>query len=249
MNIVLNKYLLAIVWMIFALNASAQTTDRDYLRLGNRCYREGLYSKAETYYLKALDKHPTLEAYYNAGNALVMQGQDSTAFEMYRKAADMPTGNKMKKAQIYHNMGNLMYDNGCALMKSGKDAGKSIRQAVEFYKSSLRCNPSDNETRYNLAKALYLLKNGSSGGGDGEGEDEENKEEQQEQKQEKQQPEQNENQENEQQEDKPQEEDKNNISDEAAEQLLNSAQQDEKNVQRKINQNPNNKMRSLEKDW
>ena len=39
------------------------------------------------------------------------------------------------------------------------------------------------------------------------------------------------------------------MSDQAAEQLLNSAQQDEKSVQRKVNQNPNNKRRSLEKDW
>lgn len=245
MNSGINRYVLAIVWIMLAFYTSAQTTDRDYLRLGNRCYREGLYSKAETYYLKAIDKNPTLEAYYNAGNALVMQGQDSTAFEMYKNAADMPTGNKMKKAQIYHNMGNLMYANGCALIKSGKDAGDAIRQAVEFYKSSLRCNPADNETRYNLAKALYLLKNGASGGGGEDDKEQEQNKEEQEQKQQGQ----NDQKEEQQQEDKQQEEDKNHISDEAAEQLLNSAQQDEKNVQRKINQNQNNKMRSLDKDW
>ena len=39
------------------------------------------------------------------------------------------------------------------------------------------------------------------------------------------------------------------MSDQAAEQLLNSAQQDEKGVQRKVNQNQNSKRRSLEKDW
>ena len=46
-----------------------------------------------------------------------------------------------------------------------------------------------------------------------------------------------------------QEQKKDDMSDQAAEQLLNSAQQDEKSVQRKVNQNPNNKRRSLEKDW
>ena len=39
------------------------------------------------------------------------------------------------------------------------------------------------------------------------------------------------------------------MSDQAAEQLLNSAQQDEKGVQHKVNKNQNNKRRSLEKDW
>ena len=39
------------------------------------------------------------------------------------------------------------------------------------------------------------------------------------------------------------------MSNQTAEQLLNSAQQDEKDVQRKLNENQNNKRRSLEKDW
>ena len=39
------------------------------------------------------------------------------------------------------------------------------------------------------------------------------------------------------------------LEDQAAEQLLNSAQQDEKGVQHKVNKNQNNRRRSLEKDW
>jgi hypothetical protein len=39
------------------------------------------------------------------------------------------------------------------------------------------------------------------------------------------------------------------MSDQAAERLLNSAQQDEKDVQRKLNETQNNRRKSLEKDW
>ena len=39
------------------------------------------------------------------------------------------------------------------------------------------------------------------------------------------------------------------MSDQTAEQLLNSAQQDEKSVQRKLKENTNSRRRSLEKDW
>ena len=42
---------------------------------------------------------------------------------------------------------------------------------------------------------------------------------------------------------------KDEMSDQAAEQLLNSAQQDEKSVQQKLNKNKNGKRRNLEKDW
>jgi anti-sigma regulatory factor (Ser/Thr protein kinase) len=46
----------------------------------------------------------------------------------------------------------------------------------------------------------------------------------------------------------PPQQDKDQIDDKTAQQLLNSAQQDEKNVQRKVQQNPQQR-RSLEKDW
>ena len=52
----------------------------------------------------------------------------------------------MKLAHIYHNMG--------VLFQAGKDYG----QAVEANKMSLRNNPKDDETRYNLALAQKLLK-------------------------------------------------------------------------------------------
>ena len=48
---------------------------------------------------------------------------------------------KMKLAHIYHNMGVLF------------QAGKDYAKAVEAYKMSLRNNPADDETRYNLALA------------------------------------------------------------------------------------------------
>ena len=52
----------------------------------------------------------------------------------------------MKLAHIYHNMGVLF------------QAGKDYAKAVEAYKMSLRNNPADHETRYNLALAQKMLK-------------------------------------------------------------------------------------------
>merc|ERR1711991_196942 len=56
-------------------------------------------------------------------------------------------GDKLSKAEAYHNMGN-------SFMKE-KEYGK----AVEAFKNSLRNNSKDDETRYNLALAKELLKN------------------------------------------------------------------------------------------
>ena len=237
------KHILFVLMTLFTLFAHAQDSDRDFIRLGNRHYRNMQVHDASTNYLKALSKKQSFEANYNLGNSLVLQGQDSTAFERYKDALAQPCDNALKKAKVYHNMGNQMYANGCAMMKSSNgNATQSFQQAIDLYKSSLRCNPADNETRYNLAMAQYMLKKSQQQQGGGgsqdqnkdEKKDEENQQQQQQQQQQK----------------KEQQQQDNTMSDEAAQQLLNSAQQDEKNVQKKVQeQKTNNRSRQLEKDW
>ena len=227
---------------LFAISSQAQKTDRDFIRLGNKYFNDGQIDNAATSYNKSLDKKKSFEAHYNLGNAYALSGQDSTAFEEYKKALAQPCDNVFKKAKAFHNMGNLMYSAGCIQMK-GQDpkSSESFRNAVELYKSALRNNPSDNETRYNLAMAQYMLKKSESGGGQSE----EDKEEQQDEKenQDKQDDKQQEQQKN-------KEEEKNSMSDEVVEQLLNSAQQDENSIQKKIqSQQGQSQRRRLEKDW
>lgn len=235
--------LIMVLGTLYCADSIAQSNERDHIRLGNAQYRNGQYQKAETSYRKSIAKLSSMEAYYNLGNALAMQGKDSTAFEMYKKALEEPSQNTSKKAQIYHNMGNLTYVNGVREMKTGgQNATEAFQQAVELYKSSLRLNPDDNETRYNLAMAQYQLKKSQ----------EKQQQQQQNKQQQQQEQQQQEQQQDEQKKDEKQQQPpppkKDQIDEKTAEQLLNSAQQDEKNVQQKVQQNPN-KRRSLEKDW
>lgn len=246
----MRRILLLLVFSSALMAVMAQSA-RDFIRMGNKAYRDGQYDKAETLYLKSLAKDPTFEGYYNLGNAYVMQEKDSTAFENYKKADSIGTNDPMRKARNFHNMGNIWYAQGVGAMRQqGGNATAALQRAVDFYKSSLRCNPDDNETRYNLAMAQYLLKKNQdqqNGGNDNKNQDQQDKDKQQQQQE--QQKQQDQKKEEEKQQPQPQEQKKDDMSDQAAEQLLNSAQQDEKSVQRKVNQHPNNKRRSLEKDW
>ena len=244
----MRRYFFSILLMMVVLPTVAQSA-RDFIRMGNRAYREKQYDKAETFYLKSIAKAPSFEAYYNLGNAYVMQQKDSTAFENYKKADSIGTSDPMRKARNFHNMGNIWYAQGLgATRQQGGNAAAAFQRAVDFYKSSLRCNPNDNETRYNLAMAQYQLKKNQSNNGGGGGKDDQEKEQQQQQQQQqeqqKQQPEK-----QEKQQPQPPEKKKDDMSDQTAEQLLNSAQQDEKGVQRKLDKNQKNQRRSLEKDW
>ena len=271
------RYILSGLLLVVASSVMAQESDRDCIRMGNKYFREQNYSKAETYYRKALEKNESLEALYNLGNALTFQHSDSLAFQNYHKALEQMAETKEKKAWVYHNMGNLAYLNGRLLMKANNpDAMKAFQQAVECYKGALRCNPNDDETRYNLAMAQYMLKKNEDNQGQDnqqndqqqnqdqnnqdqnkdqkdkdqqdQNQDKQNDKEQDNKEQDKQ--DQNQQNQNQQNQDQQQSEDQHGqMDDRTAEQLLNSAQQDEKAVQNKVQKAEKAHRRGLEKDW
>ena len=278
----LSRYILTLCALFLSMQLVAQNSDRDCIRMGNKHFRDGEYNKAETYYRKALDMNKSLEAFYNLGNAITPQGKDSVAFEQYKKALEQMAETPEKKAYVYHNMGNLTYLTGRNLMKANSpDAMKSFEQAVELYKSALRCNPTDDETRYNLAMAQYMLKKNQQNQNQnqqnqdknqdqnkdqdkkdqqkdkqdqGDNKQDQNKDQdkkdQQNKDQQNQQNQQNKDQQQEkQQQQQPAEPQKPQMDDKTAEQLLNSAQQDEKAVQRKVQKAEKAHRQGLEKDW
>ena len=210
-----SKYILFILFVILAAGASAQKIERDYIRKGNRLFNDSVFVDAEVNYRKALEVNPkSTVSMYNLGNTLSQQQKFKDAMEQYVAAGKIEK-DKMKLAHIYHNMGVLF------------QAGKDYAQAVEAYKMSLRNNPKDDETRYNLALAQKMLK------------DQQQNQQNQDQNQDDQQ----------QQPPKPEKKD-NEMSKENAEQLLNSVMQDEKDTQDKVKkQQQVIQGGRLEKDW
>ena len=124
--------------LLVAASASAQMTDRQYIRQGNKQFRSGDYANAEVSYRKAIEKNAkNAQAAFNLGNALMAQKKDSAAVEQFQGAARLET-NPLRKAQAYHNMGVICQTH------------KMYGEAIEAYKNALRLNPKDDETRYNL---------------------------------------------------------------------------------------------------
>ena len=201
----------------------------------NRMYNDSVYENAEVNYRKALEINPkSTVAMYNLANTLMQQNKLQEAMEQFAGAAKVEK-EKPNLAQIYHNMG--------VIFQSQKDYAK----AIEAYKESLRNNPKDDETRYNLALAQKLLKDQQQ---DQQNQDNQQNQQKQEEKQDQQQNQQ-QNQNNDQQQEPPQQQKQDNqMSKENAEQLLNSVMQDEKDVQDKVKkQQQVIKGNRLEKDW
>lgn len=132
--------------LIGGTNAIAQT-DRNLIRQGNRAFKSQKWAAAETQYRKAISKNQkNPQAIYNLGCALLAQQKDSLAMVQFGNAAQLES-NIFRRSKSYHNMGVVMQNH------------REYAQAIEYYKMALRCNPQDNETRYNLALCKKLLKN------------------------------------------------------------------------------------------
>lgn len=228
-------YFILLMLLTVSAVAFGQKTDRDYLRSGNKLYKDSLFVKAEVDYRKALEVNPkSSAAMYNLGNALLMQQKAQEAMEQYQAASRLEK-DKAKLAQIYHNMGVIL------------QSSKKLPEYIEAYKESLRNNPHDNETRYNLALAQKQLKDQQQN---------QNQDKQQEQKQDQKQDEQQQNKDqqdqdkkDQQQNNQQQQQNQNEMSKENAEQLLNAAMQDEKNVQDKVKKQIQIQGKKLDKDW
>ena len=235
-----SKYILFILFVILAAGASAQKIERDYIRKGNRLFNDSVFVDAEVNYRKALEVNPkSTVSMYNLGNTLSQQQKFKDAMEQYVAAGKIEK-DKMTLAHIYHNMGVLF------------QAGKDYAQAVEAYKMSLRNNPKDDETRYNLALAQKMLKDQQQNQQNQDQNQDQNKDEQEKkQDQQKDQNKQNDQKKDDQQQQPPKPEKKDNeMSKENAEQLLNSVMQDEKDTQDKVKkQQQVIQGGRLEKDW
>lgn len=226
-----NRTIGIILLLLTAISVSAQKAERDYIRKGNRAYKDSTYVNAEVNYRKAIDVNPkSAISMYNLGNTLMQQNKLQEAMEQFVAATKMEK-DKGNLAQIYHNMGVIFH--------SGKDYAK----AVEAYKESLRNNPKDNETRYNLALAQKMLKDQEQNQ-----QNQDKKEQEKEQDKDKQDQNQQDQQNQDQQQQPPQPQE-NQMSKENAEQLLKSVMQDEKDVQDKVKKQQVIQGGRLEKDW
>ena len=230
-------YILSLLLVASAGQVLAQQkTDRDYLRSGNKLYNDSLFIKAEVDYRKALEINPkSTDAMFNLANALLMQQKAKEAMEQYESVSKIEK-DKDKLAQIYHNMGVML------------QSAKQLPQCIEAYKESLRNNPKDDETRYNLALAQKQLKDQQQNqqNQDQQQQQQEQKEDKQDQNKDQQEQEQKDQQQQNQQQ---QQQNKNEMSKENAQQLLNAVMQDEKNVQDKVKKQIQIQGKKLEKDW
>jgi tetratricopeptide (TPR) repeat protein len=229
MRIFITLISLCIASLLFAQQESSD------VRRGNKQYNDSNYTEAEVNYRRGIDKNASsFEAYYNLGNALFRQEKYPEALEAYAQAEKLlDTNDQQQKEELanrlattYHNMGNAYY------------VQQQYDKAIAAYQQSLRQNPKDHETRYNLVKAMQQLQQQQN----------QQQQQQNQQQNDSTQQQQQEQQQNQQQQQQQQEQQEQQMDKETAEQILQALEQDEQETQEKL-QRQQGKKRRVEKEW
>jgi len=135
----------------FHLSQGALAIENNEFITGEVAYRKAI----------AMEENKAIGS-YNLGNAYYKNSKNEEALSRFVNAAKVAT-TKPQAHQAFHNLGN-------ALMNQKEYSG-----AVEAYKNALRNNPSDDQSRYNLALAKDLLeKNPPQEGEDDQDKDQDN---------------------------------------------------------------------------
>lgn len=141
------------------------------LRHAQKSMQRDKFSEAEADYRKAISlDNKNTTAKYNLGTAYYDRNKNDEAMFRFKQAVKSAK-TKEERHRALHNLGNTFMN------------AKKYQEAVETYKEALRNNPSDDETRYNLALAKELLEKNPPPPDDQNDDDQDNQDQQDQQDQ------------------------------------------------------------------
>ena len=118
--------------------------DNQLIKKGNDAYNKKQYDIASDIYRKASEKNPgSQKASFNLGNAFYKSGKPEEALMAYEAA--------IQNSKLPTDKSGAFYNKGVVLQNS-----KKLPESIDAYKSALRLNPTDEDARLNLQKALKI---------------------------------------------------------------------------------------------
>lgn len=136
----------AVITLLCGEASAQQHPERRIIRSGNRSYDADKFTDAENSYRKALEKVPlSYEGAFNLSDALYRQEKYDEAAGLLKNLSESPTISAEQRSKIFYNLGNTMFRQN------------KLQEAADYYKESLRSNPSDMDAKYNLAYVQRLM--------------------------------------------------------------------------------------------
>ena len=141
------KYL-AIVAMLFVCGevSAQQMKERGLVRSGNRQFKREQFEKSVDSYQRALQHDSTcFEAKYDLASALYRTERYDKAEKTLLGIVNDTTRTEKERGEVAYNLGNTQF------------AQQKYKEALSSYRQAMRCNPNDEDAKFNYAFTKRLI--------------------------------------------------------------------------------------------
>ena len=141
------KYL-AIVAMLFICGevSAQQMRERGLVRKGNREFKREQFEKSVDSYQRALQHDSTcFEAKYDLASALYRTERYDKAEKTLLGIVTDTTRTEKERGEVAYNLGNTQF------------AQQKYKEALSSYRQAMRCNPNDEDAKFNYAFTKRLI--------------------------------------------------------------------------------------------
>ena len=142
------RYLALIVLLFVVSNeASAQwMKERGLVRKGNRLFDKGDFGQSVDKYQEALKHDSTsFEAKYDLASALYRTERYEKAEQTLQSLLKDESRSELERGEVAYNLGNTQF------------AQKKYKEALSSYRQAMRCNPNDEDAKFNYAFTKRLI--------------------------------------------------------------------------------------------
>lgn len=141
------KYLALVVALFLCGEVSAQQMkERGLVRRGNREFKREKFEKSVDSYQEALKHDPnSFEAKYDLASALYRTERYEKAEKTLQAIVNDSTRTELERGEVAYNLGNTQF------------AQQKYKEALSSYRHAMRCNPNDEDAKFNYAFTKRLI--------------------------------------------------------------------------------------------
>ena len=141
------KYVIVALLMLICGEVSAQQMrERGLVRKGNREFKREKFEKSVDSYQEALKHDPNcFEAKYDLASALYRTERYDKAEKTLLSIVNDSTRTELERGEVAYNLGNTQF------------AQQKFKEALSSYRHAMRCNPNDEDAKFNYAFTKALL--------------------------------------------------------------------------------------------
>lgn len=141
------RYVIVALLMLICGEVSAQQMrERGLVRKGNREFKREKFEKSVDSYQEALKHDPNcFEAKYDLASALYRTERYDKAEKTLLSIVNDSTRTELERGEVAYNLGNTQF------------AQQKFKEALSSYRHAMRCNPNDEDAKFNYAFTKALL--------------------------------------------------------------------------------------------